>query len=627
MGVREQFNDHDGAGRLVSRQEADGGRTDYAYDVCGNPTAVMTTRSYYEYDLCGRLKGIRDKAGEEIVSYRHTPGGRLAGVRHKNGIKTSYEYDTDGNIIHLRTERKDGEVLLDFAYEYDGNGNRTAKTGGFQRLGEDGTYRIEEIRKDYRYDVRNRLTEEATKTEVETGGKEVSGITYRYDPCGNRLEKVEDGQWTGYCYNNKNQLTSRETKEGIWTYQYDCQGNLTEETGTDGNWEYHYDPLNRQEMIRKPDGSKIRNLYDGEGLRAEKQVNGKSSRFLFLNGEILAEMDESQKPVSHYVRGYGVATFGSGEEYNVVHQDESGSTVYVTGSGQEIHNSYEYDAFGVVTRRSEVVLNQILYTGQQYDQESGQYYLRARFYNPLIGRFLQEDVYRGDGLNLYAYCENNPVVYYDPSGYNKTQKPNSENSQGPNATEEMTYNKSGKYSAFGEMSEDDGAKYNLFWEQVASGEPRWGERPNPEMLLSSSEINEHLAQFENGASYLVTERTYEAFIEDAIGHPTLGRPGELFVTTSEQIDTLLKNANGDYRVIEKALGFDEGTFSKGGGLVRINISEPYNYELRLPSGNEYGANNHFIFGGKTDGGFPEAVVSDVPNADFARIVTHINFDK
>ena len=58
------------------------------------------------------------------------------------------------------------------------------------------------------------------------------------------------------------------------------------------------------------------------------------------------------------------------------------------------------------------------YTAQQFDITTNQYYLRSRYYNPIIGRFTQEDIYRGDGLNLYAYCGNNPVIYYDPSRYN-----------------------------------------------------------------------------------------------------------------------------------------------------------------------------------------------------------------
>ena len=62
--------------------------------------------------------------------------------------------------------------------------------------------------------------------------------------------------------------------------------------------------------------------------------------------------------------------------------------------------------------------NRFKYTGQQLDPVTQQYYLRARFYNPVIARFTQEDTYRGDGLNLYAYCANNPVYYVDPSGHN-----------------------------------------------------------------------------------------------------------------------------------------------------------------------------------------------------------------
>ncbi|MCB2362510.1 RHS repeat-associated core domain-containing protein [Clostridium estertheticum] len=80
-------------------------------------------------------------------------------------------------------------------------------------------------------------------------------------------------------------------------------------------------------------------------------------------------------------------------------------------------NEYCYDAFGNGLDIREDIHNRITYTGQQFDGITNQYYLRARFYNPVIGRFTQEDVYRGDGLNLYAYCGNNPVGYFDPSGY------------------------------------------------------------------------------------------------------------------------------------------------------------------------------------------------------------------
>jgi len=66
---------------------------------------------------------------------------------------------------------------------------------------------------------------------------------------------------------------------------------------------------------------------------------------------------------------------------------------------------------------NERISNRIRYTGQQYDEVTNQLYLRARYYNSRLGRFMQEDPYWGDGLNLYIYCHNNPAMYYDPSGY------------------------------------------------------------------------------------------------------------------------------------------------------------------------------------------------------------------
>ena len=370
-------------------------------------TDVSGKTVHYGYDSLGRLERICDDNGDEIVRYGHTAGGKLKEIRHGNGMHTIYEYDTDDNIIRLTLKNEEGIVFSDFRYEYDWNGNRVLKSGSSILPGEEN---IKEQVIRYQYDSMDRLIEE------KYDGKPVK---YIYDRCGNRLVKVDSDGKEEYNYNRKNQLISHKKGTESVEYRYDLQGNILEEVDGRGKTEYYYNAFNQQTFVLMKDGGAQENWYDAEFLRAEVAENGCRSRFLYYNGELLAESELNDTVRNRYILGYGVAASWQKEGYHSYHLDEQNSTAYITDSGRRIENSYQYDAFGVIREKNENVYNRILYTGQQYDQVTGQHYLRARYYNPVLGRFLQEDVYRGDGLNLYVYCENNSVIYYDPSGYGK----------------------------------------------------------------------------------------------------------------------------------------------------------------------------------------------------------------
>ncbi|HPR93722.1 MAG TPA: RHS repeat-associated core domain-containing protein, partial [Syntrophomonadaceae bacterium] len=92
-----------------------------------------------------------------------------------------------------------------------------------------------------------------------------------------------------------------------------------------------------------------------------------------------------------------------------------GDVIQLTDKQGTVTTSYLYDAFGIEQEPQPNDPNPFRYCGEYLDKESGNVYLRARYYDPETGRFISEDPIR-DGLNWYVYCNNDPVNYFDPRG-------------------------------------------------------------------------------------------------------------------------------------------------------------------------------------------------------------------
>ena len=489
------------ADKLVNGQKA----LSYTYTAGGRVAGIQDRtgkKVTYQYDKAGKIESVRDN-GKPVAEYSYYEDGNLQKVRFANGIETGYTYDADRNYKSITTKTAEGEILLEYTYTYDGNGNRTGKADSdkaVKHAGNDSSTGTTS----YLYDSLQRLQEAS----YPTGRVE----QYQYDHAGNRVLKkygtagnFKTGSYLEehYTYDNRNRLLERSSPQNITCYQYDNQGNTVSEltkrylkpettkvqnggtttitnrmaqTEIEQYKAYEYDSFNRTARVtvedyqpqsaeenstaesERAEANKTvhiqRNFYDAENLRYGMEEDGEQTYFVTNGWSVFTELDAEWKPAKRLIRGYGIA---AGEEigrsierepqqflneklaenHHFYHQNEHGDVEYITGNAGKVENAYTYDAFGNIIGSTEPVKNRYTYNGEQYDNTTGQYYLRARYYNPLVGRFTQEDEYRGDGLNLYAYCGANPVMYVDPSGYANVPIPGDYNFVGPVTNAEL----------------------------------------------------------------------------------------------------------------------------------------------------------------------------------------------
>jgi RHS repeat-associated protein len=177
-----------------------------------------------------------------------------------------------------------------------------------------------------------------------------------------------------------------------------------------------------------PDGEgwdRIEYAYDAAGRRIEKKVDGATQvKYVYDGDHIIAEYNSAGTLLRKYVHGPCVdepicmiEASGTYAGTHYYHYDALGSCVAMTNSAGNVTQLYEYSVYGQVAASDADHPNRFMFTGREFDKDTGLYYYRARYYHPEIGRFLQTDpIGYGDGMNWYGYCANGPLNAIDPTG-------------------------------------------------------------------------------------------------------------------------------------------------------------------------------------------------------------------
>ncbi len=412
-GTQTTGYDYDVRGR-VERVRGPTGTIGYRYDIAGNIDRVSLPSATlgYEYDELNRLSALVHPGGAR-TSYTYNPVGNRQTKRLPGGIVTSYGYDAANRLTSVTHANNQGQVLASFVYTLDGSGRRQAVN---EARRDPATLLLQGNTTSYSFDPLGRLT-------GESGG--IAGtLSYTYDAVGNRLSKTTNGVSVGYTYNANDWMKS----EGAKTFDYDANGNTVYADGQTLQYDWQDRLVGTQNG-----GNTVSFVYDADGNRIQKIANGQVTSYLpetvFAPYAQVAEEREglTGRLTARYDLGIDlarvdrfVAGVATGDSSYFLH-DGLGSTVALADGNGVLTDTYGYDTFGNPQHLSGGTANAFLFNGQQFDEETGLYYLRARYYAPGQGRFINHDPLLGDGgdplsLHRYLYANADPANFTDPTG-------------------------------------------------------------------------------------------------------------------------------------------------------------------------------------------------------------------
>ena len=400
----------------------------YDYDDASNITGRTypdTTTTSQTFDDDGRLLTVASGGQTTTLGYDAAGNVTTDTLPSGNGHVATRTFDRAGRLTTVENA-KAGTILSKFLWTLDPAGNPTKVQ---TTRGASDTYDA------YEYDTRNRLT--ASCFGVTSGATDCTGaankITYAYDKVSNRTQEVRAGSVgnTGtiaYAYNSADQLTST-TQGGTTTnHTYDTNGNQA----SIGARTFTYDLADR--LVSTTNGGTTSTYgYDGDGQRISSTTGGGGADLRYVWDPLaesgIPELALERTPAGSLVRRYldgldGALSMTNASATFYYHRDPLDTVTDVTDSSGAAQWKYEYEAYGAERSATNVSggapENRLRFNSQYLDPETSEYQLRARQYDPAVGRFDELDPVEGRLLvpfdGAYVYVSGRPTLLIDPLG-------------------------------------------------------------------------------------------------------------------------------------------------------------------------------------------------------------------